>query len=51
MSKKQYEYKKRLKHLDLKKIQAMDKLVGKIGIVVGATILLSAIALRWITGL
>lgn len=50
MSKKDFEYKKRLKHLDLKKIQALDKLAGKIGIIIGALLLLVSLIVTLIRG-
>ena len=57
MSKREFTYKEKLKHLDLKRIQAMnrlvpkiDKLVGKIGITVGALILLISLVVTILRG-
>lgn len=43
MSEKQFSYKQRLRRLDLKKIQATEKLVTKSAILIGALLLLIAL--------
>ena len=43
-------YKQKIKQIDLKRIQAIDKLVGKIGIVIGALLLLTSLIFTIIRG-
>lgn len=48
--KERLTYKQKIKHLDLKRIQALDKLVGKIGITAGALILLISLVVSLLRG-